>query len=238
MLDYPGRGRIRITSRGADLIRQAPATINLKLLMQYPEFVAFRQSGAAPDGRVEVTGSSGEEPQVHSTPEEKLEASYKESRNRLAEELQELMLKCSPAFFERLVIDVLVEMGYGGSREDAAEVLGKTGDNGVDGIIKEDKLGLDAIYVQAKRWQGTVGRPELQAFAGSLEGHRARKGVFITTSAFSREARDYVRNIEKKIVLLDGPELAKHMIDHGVGVSDVATYKIRRVDLDYFDESK
>jgi restriction system protein len=142
----------------------------------------------------------------------------------------------SPAFFERLVVQVLVAMGYGGSLKDAGQAVGRTGDDGIDGIIKEDRLGLDVVYMQAKRWSAVVGRPVLQAFAGSLEGHRARKGVFITTSQFSREAREYVTRIEKRIVLIDGEELAQLMMDFGVGVADVGTYNVKRLDRDYFDE--
>jgi restriction system protein len=142
----------------------------------------------------------------------------------------------SPAFFERLVVQVIVAMGYGGSLKDAGQAVGKSGDGGVDGIIKEDRLGLDQIYIQAKRWSNVVGRPEIQSFAGSLEGHRSRKGVFITTSEFSRDARDYVTRIEKRIVLIDGEELAGLMIDFGVGVTDVATYRVKKLDPDYFEE--
>ncbi len=156
-------------------------------------------------------------------------------RRRLASELLDKIKSCSPAFFERLVVDLLVTMGYGGSRQDAGQAIGRTGDDGIDGIIKEDWLGLDAVY-QAKRWSGTVGRPVVQAFAGSLEGHRARKGVLITTSRFSPDALEYVGRIEKRIVLIDGQHLATLMIDHGVGVSKVATYEISKLDLDYFDE--
>ena len=143
----------------------------------------------------------------------------------------------SPTFFEELVIDLLVEMGYGGSREDAAEAVGRSGDGGIDGIINEDRLGLDVVYVQAKRWEANVSRPELQKFAGALQGQRARKGIFITTSDFSRDAREYVNNIDSKIVLIDGYQLAEYMIDHNVGVSVVKSYELKRVDLDYFIET-
>jgi restriction system protein len=136
-----------------------------------------------------------------------------------------------------LVLDLLVAIGYGGSREDAAQAVGGSGDDGIDGIIKEDKLGLDSIYLQAKRWEGPVSRPTVQAFAGSLQGHRARKGVFITTSTFTRDAREFVDRIESRIVLIDGEQLADLMIDHGVGVSDVVVYPVKRVDEDYFEES-
>jgi len=135
-----------------------------------------------------------------------------------------------------LVVDLLVAMGYGGSRIDAGQAIGKSGDDGIDGIIKEDRLGLDAVFVQAKRWKATVGRPDVQSFAGSLEGQRARKGVFITTSQFSNEAKEYVNRIEKKIILIDGEQLANLSIEFGIGVAPVITYKIQRIDLDYFEE--
>lgn len=146
------------------------------------------------------------------------------------------MKKCSPIFFERLVVDLLVSMGYGGSRVDAGKAIGRSGDEGIDGIINEDKLGLDVVYIQAKRWENTVGRPHIQGFAGSLEGQRARKGVMITTSQFSQEAKEYVSRIEKKIVLIDGKRLAQLMIDYGIGVSEEATYTVKRMDTDYFSE--
>ena len=157
-------------------------------------------------------------------------------RKNLSDDLLETIKKSSPEFFERLVVDLLVRMGYGGSRQEAGEAIGRSGDEGIDGIIKEDRLGLDIIYVQAKRWESVVGRPEVQKFAGALQGQRARKGVFITTSTFSREADGYVENIETKIILIGGPELAELMIDHGVGVATEDTFELKRIDLDYFAE--
>jgi restriction system protein len=147
-------------------------------------------------------------------------------------------MACSPKFFESLVVGLLVAMGYGGSRRDAGRAIGQSGDGGIDGIIKEDKLGLDIVYIQAKRWSNTVGRPIVQAFAGSLDGQRARKGIMITTSYFSPDARDYVGRIEKKIVLIDGIQLAQLMIDYGIGVAEVANYTVKRVDLDYFEDEQ
>lgn len=140
----------------------------------------------------------------------------------------------SPAFFEQLVVDLLVKMGYGGTRRDAGQAIGRAGDEGIDGIIKEDRLGLDIIYIQAKRWENPVGRPEIQRFVGALQGQRARKGIFITTSTFTPHARDYVEIINNKIILIDGEELAKLMIDYNVGVSVIATYELKQVDTDYF----
>lgn len=141
-----------------------------------------------------------------------------------------------PSFFERLVIDVLVKMGYGGSRKEAGKAIGRSGDEGIDGIINEDRLGLDVLYIQAKRWQATIGRPEIQKFAGALQGHRAKKGIFITTSDFSRDAEDYVAKIDSKIVLIDGEQLAQLMIDHNVGVTPVTSYETKKIDSDYFIE--
>jgi restriction system protein len=167
---------------------------------------------------------------------EVLESAYQRLRRELADELLQTVRAATPAFFEHLVVDLLVAMGYGGSLKDAGQAVGRTGDDGVDGIIKEDRLGLDAVYIQAKRWTAVVGRPEVQAFAGSLEGHRARKGVFITTSQFSKDAGEYVTRIEKRIVLIDGEQLAQLMMDFGVGVTEVDTYKVKKLDRDYFEE--
>jgi restriction system protein len=156
---------------------------------------------------------------------------------RDATELLQQIMSCSPTFFERLVVDLLLKMGYGGTRKDAGQAIGRSGDGGIDGIIKEDRLGLDAIYIQAKRWEGSVGRPEIQKFVGALQGQRAKKGIFITTSSFTSDAASYANMIENKVVLIDGELLAKLMIDNGVGVSSVATYEIKRVDSDYFVEA-
>jgi restriction system protein len=160
---------------------------------------------------------------------------HRRLREDLEFDLLEQVKESSPAFFEQLVIDLLVAMGYGGSRQDAGRAIGKSGDGGIDGIIKEDKLGLDVIYVQAKRWDGTVGRPEIQKFAGALQGHRASKGVFITSSSYSREALDYVNMINTKIILISGAELARMMVDYNVGVSTVGMYELKKIDTDYFE---
>jgi restriction system protein len=167
-----------------------------------------------------------------------VEAGYARHRASLASDLLAKLRECSPPFFEQVVVDLLVAMGYGGSRLDAGEAVGRAGDGGIDGIIKEDRLGLEGIYVQAKRWDSSVGRPIVQAFAGSLEGHRARKGVLITTSDFTADARDYVTRIEKRIVLISGTALADLMVEHGVGVTDVTSYTLKRLDGDYFGEGE
>ena len=234
LLQRTGRGKIRITERGDQLLRTKPPNIDVNFLKQFPEFLEFRQAArksSDSDDSVALRDKDEDE-----TPEETLEASYQSLRATLAQEILDRVKQCPPKFFEKLVVDLLVSMGYGGSRKDAGQAVGQSGDEGIDGIIKEDKLGLDVVYLQAKRWEGTVGRPVVQAFAGSLEGQRARKGVFITTSQFSQEAKDYVSRIEKKIILIDGQELAQLMIDHGIGVMEVRTYTVRKLDLDYFGE--
>ena len=231
-LESTRRGRFKITERGQEILRSNPARIDVKFLMKNgdAEFREFHRP-SRPDG-------NHEEPSIETvrTPREIMDAGYQEMRRDLSQEIIKRIKSSSPRFFEHLVVELLVAMGYGGSRKDAGEAVGQSGDGGVDGIIKEDRLGLDVIYLQAKRWEGTVGRPTVQAFAGSLEGHRARKGVLITTSQFSPDALDYVTRIEKKIVLIDGDELAKLMIDYGIGVAADATYEIKRLDTDYFEE--
>ena len=157
-------------------------------------------------------------------------------RSELAVDILQALKNADPAMFENIVIELLVKMGYGGSRKDAGQAIGRSGDEGIDGIIKEDHLGLDNVYIQAKRWTATVGRPEIQKFAGALQGQRARKGIFITTSEFSKEAHEYVSRIESKIVLMDGATLSNLMIDFDVGVSGVSTYAVKKIDLDYFSE--
>lgn len=235
LVEPNGRGRFRITPRGREVLQGRPSRIDMKFLEQFPEYNAF---AALRHDAAEAEPSAPEPLSATETPEEILEESYQELRRRLADELLDRIKACDPKFFEKLVVDLLVTMGYGGSRKDAGQAVGQSGDEGIDGIIKEDRLGLDVVYIQAKRWNNTVGRPVVQAFAGSLEGQRARKGVLITTSDFSREARDYVRQIEKKIVLIEGSELAKLMIDHGVGVTEVATYTVKKLDLDYFGDEE
>lgn len=234
LIESPGRGKFRITSRGLELLKNPPERIDRKFLRQYPEYESY-----VARNRSSTKQSSKEEDleeEVKQTPEEILESGSQALRRKLAEDLLERIRQNSPRFFEKLVVDLLVAMGYGGSRKDAGEALGRSGDEGIDGIIKEDKLGLDVVYLQAKRWQSTVGRPDVQAFAGALMGKKANKGVFITTSQFSQEAHNYVNTISQKIVLIDGEQLTQLMIDHGIGVTEVATYIVKRVDSDYFSE--
>jgi restriction system protein len=226
------RGYFRISERGKSIITSKPGRIDVHFLEQFPEFVEFRNlhhKDRAGDDSMPPAGDA-------ETPEEALEGAYRRLRADLESELLQHVKSASPAFFERMVVELLVRMGYGGNLHDAGQAVGRSGDGGVDGIIKEDQLGLDAIYIQAKRWDSTVSRPEIQKFAGVLQGHRARKGVFITTSSFSAEARDYCERIDSKIVLMDGEMLAALMVDHDVGVSTAQAYEVKRIDSDYFSE--
>lgn len=233
LLESPKRAVFKITERGAKVLASNPAKIDVKYLEQFPEFIEFRDAS-----KPEISAATAVEmPQTKTTPEEAIELAHQGLREQLAAELLTRILGCSPTFFEQLVVELLVKMGYGGSRRDAGERIGQTGDGGIDGIIKEDRLGLDTIYIQAKRWQGSVGRPEIQKFVGALQGHRARKGVFITTSSYTADATDYATRIDTKVVLIDGKHLAGLMIDFDVGVSPAATYVVKRIDSDYFEES-
>ncbi|RKG61750.1 restriction endonuclease [Corallococcus sp. CA054B] len=227
------RGVYQITERGRSVLAEKPHSLDADTLMRFSEFKDFFARGGDANG-AEPAPSVGDAPAI--TPEEALERAYKDLRRTTEAELLASTLQASPRFFERLVVELLVKMGYGGSLEDAGKALGRSHDGGVDGMIKEDPLGLDVIYIQAKRWQNTVGRPEVQGFAGTLEGERARKGVFITTSTFSREAREYVARIDKKIVLIDGAQLSGLMFDFGIGVNAVSAYELKRVDSDFFSE--
>ena len=237
LLVKPKRGYFEITARGRDVLKSQPTSIDKAFLSKFPEFVEFLSGADVSEGTSISVSSKPEATSSHETPDEALQGAYQQLRRELASEVLEKLLQVSPEFFEKIVVELLVAMGYGGSRRDAGERLDKSGDGGIDGIIKEDRLGLDAIYIQAKRWQGTVGRPEVQKFVGALHGQRARKGVFMTTSTFSFDARDYVQNIDAKVVLLDGVQIANLMIDAGVGVTPVATYVVKRLDSDYFEEA-
>lgn len=236
LLGATGRGYYEITDLGRDLLKRQPSSINSRLLEQYPGFLDFKKSKGA-RGK---TGEGLEEPASPSlhTPSEALETAYQNLRDELIEELLAQLKASSPSFFERVVVDLLVKMGYGGSRADAGKAIGKSGDGGLDGIIKEDRLGLDVIYIQAKRWDSNpVSRPDLMQFAGALQAQKAVKGVFITTSRFTNDARGYVSQIGSKIVLIDGDLLANLMIEYDVGVTTVSHFPVKKVDLDYFDES-
>lgn len=232
LLDSPKRGIFRITERGLNTLAANPTKIDVKYLEQFPEFIEFREISKTENGT--ITAPEATPPKT--TPEEAIELAYQGIRELLSQELLSRILACSPTFFEQLVVELLVKMGYGGSRRDAGERIGQTGDGGIDGIIKEDRLGLDTIFIQAKRWQGTVGRPEIQKFVGALQGQRAKKGVFITTSSYTSEAADYASRIDTKVVLIDGKRLADLMIDFDVGVAAAASYVVKRIDTDYFEE--
>lgn len=232
LLESPKRGYLRITERGKQLLSKDIPEINVKTLNQYDEFKEFRSKHKDKTQNEEVISNA------FVTPEEAFEYGYQKITENLSDELLEKIKSCSPRFFENLVVELLVKMGYGGSRKEAGEVIGKSGDGGIDGIIKEDRLGLDIIYIQAKRWENVVGRPEIQKFAGALLGQKARKGIFITTSYFTDDADDYANNIESKLILIDGDKLAKLMIEHSVGLNTVNIYEVKKIDNDYFYEEK
>ena len=234
LLESPERGKFNISDRGRNVLNQAPSRIDIKFLSQYPEFQDFRQPGGKE--RTEKSADTPEAKPSEETPEEMLEQAYQQLRDEVAGELLKLIKDNTPEFFERLVVHLLVQMGYGGSVKEAGKATRKTSDEGIDGIIKEDRLGLDAIYLQAKRWEAPIGRPEIQKFVGALYGQKAKKGVFITTSRFSAEAIEYASHIDPKVVLIDGNDLVQLMIDYGVGVGTAAVYEIRKVDTDYFIE--
>jgi len=235
LLASPKRGHFQIAPRGLEVLGTNPPRVDIKLLEKFPEFVEFRTRREDEAGSSE-TVSPESAPGDHQTPEEALEVSYSRIRTDLAADLLERVKKSSPQFFESLVVELLVKMGYGGSRKEAGQAVGQAGDEGIDGVINEDRLGLDVIYLQAKKWEGTVGRPEIQKFVGALHGKRAKKGVFITTGTFSSDAKAYVSHIDPKVVLIDGRQLAELMIDHDLGVAPIASYQVKRVDSDYFGE--
>ena len=229
------RGYFRISEEGKKLLQKEPAFINSKMLKEYDAFNEF-QTTKEPDNS--ENNKTEHNIQQSITPHELLESGYLSIKNELADELLSTIKNISPSKFEKLVIDLLVKMGYGGSIKEAATVVGKSGDEGIDGIIKEDKLGLDVIYIQAKKWDsGTIGRPEIQKFAGALLGKKAKKGIFITTSTFTNEAKKYVTDIDAKIILLDGKQLTELMIENNLGVSTQDVYTIKRIDSDYFEEN-
>lgn len=232
LLKATRRGYFQITEKGQSVLHEKPAGINVKFLEKFPEFIEFKNLKKDNSNFTKEADPQNQD----KTPEENLESIVQALTQELASELIDSIKNCSPAFFERLVIDVLVKMGYGGTRKDASRIVGRSGDGGIDGTINEDRLGLDIIYVQAKRWENPVGRPEVQKFAGALQGFRARKGIFITSSTFTNEAKDFVSRIDSKIILVDGQSLAEYMIEFGVGVSTKETYEVKKMDLDYFTE--
>jgi len=231
LLENTKRSYFKITEAGKRILENNPTAINLRILKTIPTY-------QEKTGRVKEEDSSSdmENTQLSATPEETLENSYLKIRKNLAQELLLKIRSCNPSFFEKLVVELLVKMGYGGSIKDAGQSIGRSGDEGIDGIIKEDRLGLDVIYIQAKRWENVVGRPEIQKFIGALAGQGAKKGVFITTSRYTKEARDYQPRNDTKIVLIDGEQLADFMIDFNLAVSTATIFEIKRIDNDYFGE--
>ncbi len=228
LIESTRRSVQRITKRGLDILRENPPTIDNRYLNRFPEFVEFRNlqnEKEAPDDKVS-----------EKTPHELIDEGYNFLRGELSHDLLEQLKKVPPSKFERIVLDLIMKMGYGGTGKDAGKVVGQVGDEGIDGVIKEDKLGLDLIHIQAKRWESVVGRPTVQSFVGALQGQKARKGIFITTSGFTKEATDYASKIESRVILIDGAQLAGLMIDYGIGVSEDQTYVIKRIDSDYFLE--
>jgi restriction system protein len=237
LLEATRRGYYRITLHGQELLKKQPKAINVKLLKEYPEFLKFQQLKGTRSGK-KVCPSDGVPGIATLTPSEALESAYENLRDELVDELLAKLKQSSPSFFERVVVELLVKMGYGGSRADAGKAIGRSGDGGIDGIIKEDRLGLDVVYIQAKRWDNnSVGRPDVMQFAGALQAQKANKGIFLTTSKFTDDARNYVSQIGSKIVLIDGEQLTNLMIDNDVGVSTVSLYPVKKIDADYFDEN-
>jgi restriction system protein len=233
LIDYPQRSHFQITQQGIDVLKENPKFIDMKFLMRFPSFREFRNSHQVEDGKDKIIESCDQLP-----PEETIEVAYQEIRAGLADDLLDYVLRCSPAFFEKLVVELLVAMGYGGTQESAARAVGKSGDGGIDGIIDEDKLGLDSIYVQAKRYQkdAKIGVHFIRDFIGALLGAKSNKGVFLTTAVFTKEATDFVSKVQSRVVLIDGQRLANLMIDFGIGVSTRINYQIKHLDTDYFGE--
>jgi len=234
LIEDPRRGYFQITERGKAVLKENPDRIDMQYLRRFPEYVEFRQTARETDQT-----DLSDEVLEYLTPEEALENAYQRIRKDLSEELLEYVIGCSAGFFEKLVVELLVKMGYGGSQRNMAKAVGQSGDEGIDGIIDEDRLGLDTIYVQAKKWKLdlSVGRPEIQKFVGALSGKRAKKGIFISTTRFTDDAREYARMIDTKVVLIDGSQLTDLMIDYGVGVTSLTSYEIKSLDTDYFGES-
>lgn len=232
LIENVRRGCFQITDRGRHVLSRKPARIDVAFLRQYPEFAEFSSPKKTSDEKALVSGA---EDSVQ-TPEDSIAAGYLQLRKQVESDLLTQVRTNSPEFFERLVVRVLTAMGYGGSLADAGKAIGKSGDEGIDGVIKEDKLGLDRIYIQAKRWQDPVGRKEIQSFVGALHGKKAKRGIFITTSTFSKGAVDYAESIEDRIVLISGTQLAELMFEYGIGVATVDSYLVKRVDSDFFNE--
>ena len=235
LIEPTKKSYFKITDKGKEILKQFPNELNLKILKQLPDFQ--KHQGYSNDRKALNSETIvSKEDNTLETPEEQIESGFLKIQNSLEQEILLKLKSVDPYFFERIVVELLVKMGYGGSIQDAGKAIGKSGDEGIDGIIKEDKLGLDVIYIQAKRWEGVVGRPEIQKFVGALAGQRAKKGVFITTSYFTKEALEYSSQMDTKIILIDGKMLSHYMIDYNLGVSVQNVYEIKKIDSDYFEE--
>jgi len=231
------KGRFWTTELGKQLLDQGPARVDVQTLLAYPSFQEFYRSGGNQSGHAISSTASAADSLSDSTPEEQIELAFSTMQATLRSELLKRILQNSPAFFEQVIVDLLVAMGYGGSHRNAAEQLGRTGDGGVDGVINEDRLGLDRVYIQAKRFTETpVGRPDVQAFVGSLVGLGATKGVFVTTSTFSQQAVEFARHLSQRVILIDGQRLTDLMIEHNVGVRTSRTLDFKRIDEDFFSD--
>lgn len=239
LLDRPKKGLYIVTEAGKALAAQNPQSIDRDFLMQYPQFVQFAQSSSNKKtdsiDKPDVAAASSFNTRLE-TPEERIDAAYQLLNSTLRKELLEQVKRMDPFRFEHLVVDLLVAMGYGGSREEAAQVTKASGDEGIDGIINEDRLGLDVIYIQAKRWQQPIGRKEIQSFVGALAGQQAHKGVFITTSSFINTAIAYAKQVPQKVILIDGDKLTDLMVKHNIGVALSHAYEVKHIDSDYFEE--
>jgi restriction system protein len=243
-LENKARGQFQITERGMDILKENPSSVNIKYLInkygEYRNLLAKNKISFSLDDELEISSvriiSSHGIVKSDLTPDETMGQAYLNIRQSLEVEILEVLKSVNPSFFERIVVELLVKMGYGGSIQDAGKAIGRSNDGGIDGIIKEDKLGLDVIYIQAKRWETVVGRPEIQKFVGALAGQRAKKGVFITTSHYTKEAIEYASQMDTKIVLINGEKLSQLMIDYNLGVSVQNTYEIKKIDSDYFEE--
>ncbi len=231
LFENPRRGVSKITARGIQVLSENPQPLNIKYLKRFPEYVVFNTSKPKDESKLVESVSANSE-----TPDELIAGGYKQLREVLAVELLARIKTVSPSRFEELVVELLLKMGYGGTQEDAGQVVGKSGDGGIDGIINEDRLGLDVIYIQAKRWEADVGRPEIQKFVGALAGNKANKGIFITSSGFTKEAKGYASQVNHRVILIDGPMLAELMMDYDLGVSTKEVYTVKRLDSDYFEE--
>lgn len=239
LIENTKRSHFKITENGLNFLRNFNSEITINDLKTISEFKEFSEGRTSSNEHNATTTIDESNPSIETkTPLEKLEENYQYIKRELASELLDKIRANTWQFFEDLVIDLMVKMGYGGSRNKAGETIKRTSDEGIDGIINEDKLGLDVIYLQAKMWkeETSIGRPEIQKFVGALHGQRAKKGVFITTSSFSKGAIDYVKSIDPKVILIDGETLTNLMIEYNVGTTPIETYQIKKIDLDYFEQ--